>query len=183
MASSDPVLSLRLLFVCTANICRSPSAEGVFRHLVQKTSLASRLLVDSAGTHGYRLGEPPDPRALAHAQRRGYDLCALRSRQVVPADFERFDLILAMDHENLDCLRAACPPEYRHKLRRLMEFAQRHAKEEVPDPYHGSPAGFDVVLDYLEDACAGLLDHLLAQAAQDPAGSSPQNLTKKVGFT
>ncbi|MCW7537549.1 low molecular weight phosphotyrosine protein phosphatase [Aquabacterium sp. A7-Y] len=149
-----------ILFVCFGNICRSPSAEGVFRRLVERAGMASRLLVDSAGTHDYRVGEPPDPRAQAHASRRGYDLCALRARQVLPLDFERFDLILAMDRENLAALQAACPPEHRHKLRRLMEFARRHREEEVPDPYYGSAAGFEVVLDYLEDACAGLLEHL-----------------------
>jgi protein-tyrosine phosphatase len=143
------------------NICRSPTAEGVFRHLVEKAGLQDQLLIDSAGTHGYHVGEPPDERAQRHAARRGYDLCRLRARQVREQDFERFDLVLVMDWVNQSALEADCPAEHRHKIRRLMEFAARYDSEVVPDPYYGSPQGFETVLDYLEDACAGLLRDLL----------------------
>ncbi|PPE69180.1 low molecular weight phosphotyrosine protein phosphatase [Caldimonas thermodepolymerans] len=156
-----PSSRVSVLFVCMGNICRSPTAEGVFRRLVEQAGLRSQVLVDSAGTHDYHVGEPPDERAQQHAARRGYDLRGLRARQVCARDFERFDLLLAMDWANLAVLEAACPPEHRHKLRRLMEFATRHRHDVVPDPYYGGPQGFETVLDYLEDACAGLLTHLL----------------------
>lgn len=146
------------------NICRSPTAEGVFRQLVERAGLQDRVLIDSAGTHDYHAGEPPDERAQRHAAKRGYDLCSLRARQVSDQDFERFDLLLVMDWVNLSALEAQCPPEHRHKLRRLMEFATRHDSEVVPDPYYGAPQGFETVLDYLEDACAGLLAHLLERS-------------------
>ncbi|AKJ29925.1 low molecular weight protein-tyrosine-phosphatase [Caldimonas brevitalea] len=171
----------RILFICMGNICRSPSAEGVFRGLAERAGLASRLLIDSAGTHHYHIGEPPDPRAQDHARRRGYELCDLRARQVVPEDFARFDLLLAMDRENLAALQALCPPAYRHKLRRLMEFARHHTLEIVPDPYYGPPAGFEAVLDHLEDACAGLLEHLVKQGLQQQEVHR-ENLTKKLGL-
>ena len=150
-----------VLFICMGNICRSPTAEGVFRHLVERAGLREQMLIDSAGTHGYHAGEPPDHRAQRHAAKRGYDLCRLRARQVTAADFERFDLLLVMDWVNLSALEVECPSEHRHKLRRLMEFATRHDSDVVPDPYYGAPQGFETVLDYLEDACAGLLTHLV----------------------
>src|SRR4051812_12345262 len=109
--------------VCMGNICRSPTAEGVFRHLVEQAGLQERIHVDSAGTHDYHVGSPPDGRSTRHASLRGYDLSAQRARQVAPIDFERFDLILAMDRENLALLQQRCPPGQGHKLRRLMEFA------------------------------------------------------------
>lgn len=149
-----------VLFICMGNICRSPSAEGVFRYLVEKAGLQERIQIDSAGTHDYHVGEPPDERAQRHAAKRGYDLCRLRARQIDAKDFERFDLLLAMDWVNFSALEAECPEEHRHKLRRLMEFATRHDSEVVPDPYYGSPQGFEKVLDYLEDACEGLLAHV-----------------------
>lgn len=150
----------QVLMVCMGNICRSPTAEGVLRHKLQQVGLSERVTVESAGTHGYHIGEPPDGRAVAHARRRGYDLSPLRARQVEPGDFERFDLILAMDDENLALLQARCPPPHRAKLRRLTEFACRYESPVVPDPYYCSADGFERVLDLVEDACDGLVEHL-----------------------
>lgn len=149
-----------VLLVCTGNICRSPTAEGVFRHLAARRGVLDRLRVDSAGTHDYHVGEPPDARSVAHAARRGYDLAPLRARRVQTDDFERFELVLAMDRDNLAHLRSICPPGGEARLRLLMEFARRHAVDEVPDPYYGPADGFERVLDLIEDACDGLIDHL-----------------------
>ncbi len=146
--------------VCMGNICRSPTAEGVFRHLVQQAGLQDRILIDSAGTHDYHVGSPPDERSQEHARKRGYELSGLRARQVSRQDFERFDLILAMDWENLQLLQEDCPPAQRHKLRRLMEFAPAGLGEVVPDPYYGGRQGFETVLDHVEAACQGLLAHI-----------------------
>ena len=134
---------VKILFVCTGNICRSPTAEGVFRKLVLEAGLAERIAIASAGTHGYHVGSPPDERSQHHAARRGYDLSDLRARQVQFLDFERFDLILAMDHDNLALLQDECPPQQLHKLRRLMEFAPEGLGEVVADPYYGSRNGFE----------------------------------------
>ena len=152
-----------VLMVCMGNICRSPTAEGVFRHLVQQAGLQERILIDSAGTHGYHVGSAPDERSALHASKRGYDLSALRARQVSARDFERFDLLLAMDWENLELLREDCPPQHQHKLRRLMEFAPAGLSEVVADPYYGGEKGFETVLDHIEAACAGLLRHARAE--------------------
>jgi protein-tyrosine phosphatase len=149
-----------VLMVCMGNICRSPTAEGVFRHLVQQAGLQDRILIDSAGTHDYHVGSPPDERSQEHARKRGYELSGLRARQVSRQDFERFDLILAMDWENLQLLEEDCPPAQRHKLRRLMEFAPAGLGEVVPDPYYGGRQGFETVLDHVEAACQGLLAHI-----------------------
>jgi protein-tyrosine phosphatase len=148
-----------VLMVCMGNICRSPTAEGVLRHLAHEAGLQDRLRIDSAGTLDYHVGSPPDPRSQRHASRRGYDLSTLRARQVDAGDFERFDLILAMDWQNLEELLALCPQQHRHKLRRLMEFAPG-AGEVVSDPYYGGQDGFEAVLDHVEQACRGLLDHV-----------------------
>lgn len=145
-----------VLFVCTGNICRSPTADGVFRHLVRAAGLQERVQVDSAGTHDYHVGEPPDDRSTHHARLRGYDLSELRARQVTGLDFERFDLILCMDRGHLELLAGDCPPQYRGKLRLLMEFAPGLG-EEVADPYYGGTKGFEAVLDQVEAACEGLL--------------------------
>jgi len=142
------------------NLCRSPTAEGVFRHVVREAGLQDRIHIDSAGTHGYHVGSPPDERSCHHASLRGYDLSGLRARQVQPADFERFDLILAMDWQNLALLEDDCPSEHRHKLRRLMEFAPAGLDDVVADPYYGGRQGFEIVLDHVEAACAGLLAHI-----------------------
>ena len=154
--------SYAVLMVCMGNICRSPTAEGVFRHLVEQAGLQDRVHIDSAGTLDYHAGSPPDDRASHHAALRGYDLSALRARQVHPRDFERFDLVLAMDEQNLRWLRRYCPPQHKPKLRRLMEFAP-HLGDEVADPYAGGPEGFETVLDHVEAACQGLLRHVQAQ--------------------
>lgn len=150
---------VRVLFVCLGNICRSPTAEGVFRALVEDAGLSDRIHVDSAGTAAYHVGEPPDARSVAHARERGYDLTPLRARRAVAADFERFDLVLAMDESNHRNLASICPPVRRDRLRMCLEFARDAGKlTDVPDPYSGGDAGFEHVLDLLEDACQGLLD-------------------------
>ncbi len=149
-----------VLFVCTGNICRSPTAEGIFRKLATDAGLGDAIVADSAGTHGYHVGEPPDPRAQAGAAKRGYDLSALRARRVERGDFHRFDVILAMDRDHHTILARLASPEEGHKLRMMMSFARRFREESVPDPYYGGPQGFDLVLDMLEDASQGLLESL-----------------------
>ena len=143
-------MATRLLFVCTGNICRSPTAEGVMRSLVEARGLGDEVEVDSAGTSGYHVGDAPDRRAAAAASRRGYELSG-RARRVTAADFADFDLLLALDDEHLQALRRMAPPGTEHKVRRL-------AGVEVPDPYYGGAQGFEDVLDLVETACADLLD-------------------------
>ncbi|MBV5295055.1 MAG: low molecular weight phosphotyrosine protein phosphatase [Curvibacter lanceolatus] len=155
---------LSLLFVCMGNICRSPTAESVMRHKVQALGLASQVQVDSAGTHAYHVGSAPDPRSQAHAARRGYDMAGQRARQVAPADFARHDLILAMDRANLARLRQACPAQHQAKLHLLTEYGPQQGRVEVPDPYEGGAAGFEQVLDLIEEACDGLLAQLTPPA-------------------
>jgi protein-tyrosine phosphatase len=145
-----------VLFVCTGNICRSPTAEGVLRHLAKNAGI--ELHVESAGTHDYHAGHPPDARAQQHAKGRGYDLSAQRARQVRKRDFETFDLIVAMDRGHLEILQHNCPPQHQGKLRMLVNG------HDVPDPYYGGPEGFDEVLDMVEAACLGLL-HEIAKPA------------------
>ena len=146
-----------ILFVCMGNICRSPTAEGVFRARAQQAGMAAQLHIDSAGTHAYHVGSQPDPRSTDFAARRGIDLSTQRARQVAAADFASFDRIYAMDKDNLERLRAACPAQHRHKLGLFMQFATRSGADVVPDPYYGGGNGFDLVLDYIEDASDGLL--------------------------
>lgn len=146
--------------VCMGNICRSPTAEGVFRRLAERTGVAEQLLIDSAGTHDYHVGANPDERAQEAARRRGYDLSELRARQVSDQDFEHFDYILAMDRENLATLKRRCPPEHRHKIHLYLSFSERFNNQEVPDPYYGGRQGFDLVLDMVEDAAQGLLEEI-----------------------
>ena len=148
-----------VLFVCMGNICRSPTAEGVFRHHAEQSGIGDRLHIDSAGTHAYHTGEPADRRARAAAERRGISLEGIRARRVVVEDFERFDHILAMDEDNLSRLQAESPDEHRHKLRLFLEFAAGQ-EDEVPDPYYGGAAGFERVLDLVEEASRGLLETL-----------------------
>jgi protein-tyrosine phosphatase len=152
-----------VLFVCMGNICRSPTAHGVFRRRLAEQGLAGRVLVDSAGTHGYHAGRPPDERAQEHAARRGYDLSDLRARQLLARDFERHDLILVMDHDNEEGARELCPPGQRHKIRRFTEFCLQGTAQVVPDPYYDGAHGFELVLDLVEDACEGLLRHVHQQ--------------------
>ncbi|HEY0768078.1 MAG TPA: low molecular weight protein-tyrosine-phosphatase [Steroidobacteraceae bacterium] len=151
---------MRILFVCLGNICRSPTAEAVLRTLAARDAPELAIEVDSAGTAAYHVGEPPDPRARQAAARRGYDLMALRARIVEPVDFERFDLVLAMDRENLRVLRGSAPTSAHERLRLFLEFAPEAGPEDVPDPYYGGPNGFEEVLDLVEAAARGLLAHL-----------------------
>ena len=153
-------MTTSILFVCMGNICRSPTADGIFRQKLIDHGLDHAVRVDSAGTHNYHPGKPPDVRSQAAAKRRGYDLSDLRARQVVGADFAEFDLILVMDWDNLALLKDDCPAEHQHKLRRLTEFCQLHDTPVVPDPYYGGETGFEQVLDLVEDACDGLLAHV-----------------------
>lgn len=145
------------------NICRSPTAEGVFRARAELAGCSHLLHIDSAGTHAYHIGNQPDPRSTQYAHRRGVDLSTQRARQVVATDFADFDHVLAMDHENLARLMAACPPQHRHKLGLFMQYASNSDSDVVPDPYYGSGDGFDRVLDYIEDASDGLLAALSLQ--------------------
>lgn len=150
----------RILFVCMGNICRSPSAEGVMRKLVDDAGLQHLIEIDSAGTHDYHVGAPPDARSQAAAEGRGYDLAALRARQVAADDFTEFDLLLAMDKDNLTLLQRRCPAHLHSKLQLMMHYADHSPATEVPDPYYEGGRGFEIVLDYLEDACSGLLREL-----------------------
>ena len=151
---------VKVLFVCTGNICRSPTAHGVFRALVEREGLAGRITVDSAGTHAYHVGEPPDRRSTEAARRRGFELRDLRARQVVKIDFEEFDLILAMDRGHFGLLSGLCPPERHHSLALFLSFAPQFHTLDVPDPYYGGGDGFERVLDMIEAGSAGLLNHI-----------------------
>lgn len=148
---------MRVLFVCLGNICRSPTAEGVFRDHVRRHAPDLEVEIDSAGTHDYHVGEPPDPRTVRAALRRGVDLSGLRARQVCAEDFERFDLILTMDRLNHVTLLDRSPPEFHPRIRRLLEYAADPGREDVPDPYYGGAQGFDEVLDLVEQAAEGLV--------------------------
>lgn len=160
--SAPPVR--RVLMVCMGNICRSPTAEGVLRHKLRAAGLDGQVEVDSAGTHAdWHAGEAPDPRSQRHASMRGYDLAALRARKVAVADFERFDLILAMDGDNLARLEELCPKGHRAKLGRLTDHSVRFIADEVPDPYQRGAEDFEHVLDLIEDACDGLVSTLLGK--------------------
>lgn len=156
----NPSSRYRVLFVCMGNICRSPTAHGVFEARVRDAGLDDRVQVDSAGTHAYHVGEPPDHRSQAHALRRGIDLSAQRARQLAARDFDTFDLVLVMDKDNLALASQLCPPQHAKKLRRFAEFFQRHDSPVVPDPYMGGAAGFEHVLDLVEDGSEGLLAHV-----------------------
>lgn len=152
---------IKILFVCMGNICRSPTAEGVFRHLVQQAQLQDRITTDSAGTHAYHVGEQPDPRARATAQQRGVDLSDIRARRVTAEDFERFDYVLAMDQDNYDILAELCPVELMSRLYLFLQFAPDLSHREVPDPYYGGSKGFERVFDMVELAAEGLLEDIL----------------------
>ena len=154
---------MKILFVCLGNICRSPTAEVVFRQVAAREAPDLVIQVDSAGTAGYHIGAPPDPRTREAAARRGYDLSPLRARIVQPEDFERFDLILAMDRENLAALRRRAPQGLHERVRLFLEFAPELATSDVPDPYYGGPNGFEEVLDLVEAAAHGLLNHVRRQ--------------------
>lgn len=160
MKSTGPVGPIAVLFVCMGNICRSPTAEAVFRQLVASSGLEQQVRIDSAGTHAYHVGHPPDSRAIGAAAGRGYDLTGLRARQVVIDDFIEFDYVLAMDADNLSLLRKIAPPASRDKPQLLLEYSTRYRGAEVPDPYYGKSRGFELVLDMSEDAAKDLLEHI-----------------------
>jgi protein-tyrosine phosphatase len=157
-----------VLFVCMGNICRSPTAEGVFRHQVKQAGLSHLIVTDSAGTLDYHVGDPPDPRAQAAAARRGYDLSRLRGRQVTREDFERFHYLLAMDRDNLAHLHRLASQDHRAKAQLFLEYATNLGLREVPDPYYGPAAGFERVLDLAENASRGLLAHIRERLKVSP---------------
>lgn len=150
-----------VLFVCSGNICRSPTAEGILRKRVGELGLD--VVVDSAGTHGYHVGDAPDPRSVRAAERRGYSIANLKARKLSTENFERFDFVVALDDEHMRLMRRNCPPELQHKLYEMMAFAPDAAHREVPDPYYGPADGFELVLDLLEQAVDGLLKEIQAK--------------------
>ena len=155
---------IRVLFVCTGNICRSPTAEGVFRALVAKHGLGGRIEADSAGTGDWHVGEPPDERSQEAALRRGIDLSTIRGRQVGRDDFATFDLVVAMDRSHVRALQRLAPAA-KDKVRLFLDYAPGEKGRDVPDPYFGGGSGFDRVLDMIEAGCAGLLAELCADSA------------------
>lgn len=166
------VADYAVLMVCMGNICRSPTAEAVLVAKLAQAGLAGRVRVDSAGTHSYHIGAPPDHRAQLHARQRGYDLSGLRARRVQAADFERFDLLLAMDRENLEGLLEIAPEGTAQRARLLLSFAAGPGGvSEVPDPYYGTDNGFEQVLDLVERACDGLVGHIVSELRRGLPGS------------
>jgi protein-tyrosine phosphatase len=150
----------RVLFVCLGNICRSPSAENIMKHLVEEAGLSGRITCDSAGTASYHIGSPPDRRMSVAAGKRGIKMEG-QGRQFEGHDFQNFDLILAMDEDNYRGIQSLDPKgKYQAKVRMMCEFAKEHGDREVPDPYYGGPEGFDYVIDLLMDACGGLLEEI-----------------------
>lgn len=156
---------VKVLFVCMGNICRSPTAEGIFRHFLKMHGLENRIEADSAGTHGYHVGESPDLRTQRAALERGYDLSQIRARRVAPQDMDYFDLVLAMDKSNLDNLHRMASPEKRQSIQLLMSYAEHFDEEEVPDPFYGLGYDFDLVIDMVEDAVSGLIKALKKDAS------------------
>lgn len=149
---------VRVLMVCTGNICRSPTAEGVLRHKLADAGLDGRVTVDSAGTSDYHIGDPPDPRAISQARLRGYELSDLRARPLRPSDFEDFDLLLCMDHGHRKRLTGMCPADQQARIRMFLEFSEAaEGREEVPDPYTGGIADYDFALDLIEPGIEGLI--------------------------
>lgn len=154
---------IKVLFVCLGNICRSPTAEGVFKKLVQQAKLQDRIKIDSAGTHAYHVGEAPDARAQEAARNRGIELGKLQGRQAVAEDMTEFDYVLAMDHENAENLYRICPEGYESRINLFLSYAEDLEIEEVPDPYFGGNSGFDRVLDMIEEASIGLLNEIRSE--------------------
>lgn len=175
MIKMEEASKTRVLFVCMGNICRSPTAEAVFRHQVEAAGLENEIYIDSAGTHDYHIGEPPDERAQKAAAKRGYGTSGLRARQVDEKDFEEFHYILAMDRGNLAVLQRECPPEYKHKLGLLMQYSRKFStgSREVPDPYFGGQQGFEHVLNLVEEAGRELLKRIQNERRQSLANSEP----------
>lgn len=149
----------KVLFVCTGNICRSPSADGILRQKLVEQQLDHLILTDSVGTHSYHVGEPPTPTGLTLAAKRGYDYSDLRARQVQQSDFVDFNLILAMDYGHLDIIRNNCPEQYLHKIAMFLDFSEQSNKE-VNDPYYGGPSDYDAMLDVIEIGVTDLVTHL-----------------------
>lgn len=173
---------VRVLFVCMGNICRSPTAQGVFEKVLDEEGLSAMVDVDSAGTHAYHVGEPPDPRAQETARKKGVELGSQRARRFVPEDFSRFDYILAMDEENMSMLEEGCPPGHEAKLSLLMDFAPERAEREVPDPYYGGRNGFERVFNLVEAAARGLVAdirgrHLAGADDREPRGAGEASTT------
>jgi protein-tyrosine phosphatase len=162
---------LKVLFICSGNICRSPTAEGVFRHHVAQVGWQNHVAVASAGTLDYHVGDRPDRRSIAAAQARGYDLSALRARHLSERDFVAFDQLLAMDRGHLSILMQRSPSEHRHKIRLFMDYAPHLPHREVPDPYYGDSAGFELVLDLVEAASRGLLEDIRPRVGAEPPGT------------
>ena len=156
----DNKKNIAVLFVCMGNICRSPTAEAVFRHYVENAGMSEKILIDSAGTHDYHIGDAPDMRTQRAAQQRGYNMGGLRGRQVEAGDLQRFDYVLAMDEANLAILQRLMPPDGGAQPRLFLDYARHHAEREVPDPYYGGADGFERVLDMVEDAAEGLLQQI-----------------------
>ena len=146
-----------ILFVCTGNICRSPTAEGVARAMAMRMGLGNLFEFDSAGTLGIHAGEAPDARTVAAAKLRGYDLSRLRARRLTSRDFNKFDWLLAMDAGHLDIMRELCPPHLHERLCLFLDFHATYRGQDVPDPYYGGPTGFEQVLDLVEQTTEGLL--------------------------
>lgn len=154
---------IKVLFVCMGNICRSPTAHGVFEQRVKERALDDHILVDSAGTHAYHVGEQPDRRSQATALARGCDLSYQRARKVTVQDFDEFDFVLAMDQSNLSDLHGLASPQQRQRIALFLDYAERWEEREVPDPYYGGSRGFDRVFDMVDDAAEGLLAHIMRE--------------------
>ncbi len=152
-----------ILFVCTANICRSPMAEGVFRKMLADAGIKDELNIDSVGTHDYQVGKAPDPMAVASAKRRGYDITQLVARRLRPHDLDHFDMVLAMDRANMTHLKTIAPTRCKQKIELLLEYGEKYHGKEIPDPYGRKGKDFELVLDMIEDGCKGLVE-LLAKA-------------------
>ena len=172
IAEPAPAVSHRVLFVCMGNICRSPTAEGVLRKMLEERAPDLRVEVASAGTHAYHVGDAPDPRARRAAERRGVDLSSQRARRIAVEDFSYYDLVLAMDPLNRATLLELSPPEYHGRIRLLLEFAPQLGREDVPDPYYGGGNGFEYVLDLVEEAAIGLIEHLRRTEPPPPAAEA-----------
>ena len=157
----------RVLMVCMGNICRSPMAEGMLRKALQEAGLEHRVAVDSAGTHAYHIGSPPDPRAQQAIRRRGAEISGLRGRQMEDEDFERFDYILVMDRDNYERVVARAPARHHGKVRRLLSFSRKFPNLDVVDPYYGGPQGFEENLDMIEDAVRGLIREITSDATRE----------------
>lgn len=150
----------KILFICMGNICRSPTAEGVFVSLIEKEGVDNQFDIESAGTHAYHVGEAPDLRAQKAAEDRGVNLSKIRARKVIYGDFEDYDYLLAMDEDNYEILMETCPDQYKDKVKFFLEYAPHLTTREVPDPYYGGKYGFERVLDLVEEASIGFLNTL-----------------------